>query len=114
MPPRRRDALLRGLLDTHAADGLESAQRRKLVNRALRSGITRVRRAALDRLCELDGAEAALRRARSDRNRTVGAWVLTAACPRTGTAWTSTGSPHKARGLKHRHDGTIRFSARPL
>ena len=40
----------------------------------LRSGIARVRRAALDRLCELDGPEAALRRARSDADRTVRAW----------------------------------------
>src|ERR1035437_2643568 len=34
--------------------------------------------------------------------------VLTAACPRTGTAWTSTGKPHEARCLKHRPDGAIR------
>ena len=34
--------------------------------------------------------------------------ILTAACPRTGTAWTSTGRPHEARGLKHRPGGTIR------
>ncbi len=34
--------------------------------------------------------------------------VAYAACPRTATAWTSTGRPHEARGLKHRHDGTIR------
>jgi integrase len=34
--------------------------------------------------------------------------VLTAACPRTGTAWTSTGTPFEPRGLKHRPDGTIR------
>jgi integrase len=34
--------------------------------------------------------------------------ILTAACPRTGTAWTSTGRPHESRGLKHRPDGTIR------
>ena len=53
MPPRHCDALLHGLLD--AADGLRPTQRRTLVNRALRSGIARVRRAALDRLRELDG-----------------------------------------------------------
>jgi len=35
--------------------------------------------------------------------------VLTAACPRTGTAWTSTGTPFEPRGLKHRPDGTIRI-----
>jgi hypothetical protein len=52
LPPRHRDTLLRGLLD---ADCLDTAQRRQLVSRALRSGIARVRRAALDRLGELDG-----------------------------------------------------------
>ena len=34
--------------------------------------------------------------------------ILTAACPRTGSAWTSTGTPFQRRGLKHRPDGTIR------
>jgi integrase len=34
--------------------------------------------------------------------------ILAAACPRTGTAWTSTGTPHEPRGLKHRPEGTIR------
>src|SRR6266516_569610 len=34
-----------------------------------------------------------------------GKMVLTAACPRTGTAWTSTGTPFEPRGLKHRPDG---------
>jgi len=34
--------------------------------------------------------------------------ILTAACPRTGAAWTSTGTPFELRGLKHRPDGTIR------
>lgn len=72
LPPRHRDALLHGLLD--AAGSLEAGQRRRLVNRALRSGIARVRRAALDRLCELDGPQAALRRAASDADRTVRAW----------------------------------------
>ena len=72
MPPGHRDAFLHGLLD--AADGLDAARTRRLVSRALRSGIARVRRAALDRLCELDGPEAALRRARSDADRTVRAW----------------------------------------
>ena len=37
-----------------------------------------------------------------------GKMILTAACPRTGTAWTSTGTPFELRGLKHRPDGTIR------
>lgn len=72
LPPRHRDALLHGLLD--AADQLEAGDRRQLVHRALRSGIARVRRAALDRLCELDGPQAALRRARRDADRTVRAW----------------------------------------
>jgi hypothetical protein len=71
MAPRHRDAL-HGLLD--AADGLDADQCRQLVGRALRSGIARVRRAALDRLCELDGPGAALRHARSDADRTVRAW----------------------------------------
>jgi integrase len=35
--------------------------------------------------------------------------ILTAACPRTGTAWTSTGTPFEPRGLKHRPGGTIRI-----
>jgi hypothetical protein len=72
LPPRHRDALLHGMLDV--ADRLEPGDRRQLVRRALRSGIARVRRAALDRLCELDGPQAALRRARRDADRTVRAW----------------------------------------
>lgn len=72
LPPRHRDALMHGLLD--AADGLDAEQRRQLVCRALGSGIARVRRAALDQLCQLDGRAAALRRARSDPDRTVRAW----------------------------------------
>lgn len=35
--------------------------------------------------------------------------ILTAACPRTGAAWTSTGTPFEPRGLKHRPEGTIRI-----
>ena len=58
MAPGHRDALLHGLLD--AADGLNAGQCRQLVGRALRSGIARVRRAALDRLCGLDGPGTAL------------------------------------------------------
>jgi len=34
--------------------------------------------------------------------------VLTAACSRTGTTWTSTSTPFEPRGLKHGPDGTIR------
>ena len=37
-----------------------------------------------------------------------GTLTLTAACPRTGSAWTSTRSPYQARSLKHRPEGTIR------
>jgi len=37
-----------------------------------------------------------------------GTIILTAACPRTGAAWTSTGMPFEPRGLKHRPGGTIR------
>jgi hypothetical protein len=33
---------------------------------------------------------------------------MTAACPRTGSAWTSTGNSHEPTGLKHRPHGTIR------
>ncbi len=37
-----------------------------------------------------------------------GTIIVTTARPRTGTAWTSTGTPHEPRGLRHRPDGTIR------
>ena len=37
-----------------------------------------------------------------------GTTILSAACPRTGTAWTGTGTPYEPRGLKHRPDGAIR------
>ncbi|MGH3156162.1 MAG: hypothetical protein ACRDNF_06265, partial [Streptosporangiaceae bacterium] len=37
-----------------------------------------------------------------------GTILLTTACPRTATAWTSTGTPYETRGLKHRPHGTIR------
>jgi hypothetical protein len=37
-----------------------------------------------------------------------GKLVLTEACPRTGSARTSTGTPHEPRGLKHRPDGAGR------
>jgi hypothetical protein len=70
LPPRHRDALLHGLLD--AAGSLAAGQRRQLVRRALRGCIGRVRWAALDRLCELDGPEAALRRAAADADRRCG------------------------------------------
>jgi hypothetical protein len=34
---------------------------------------------------------------------------LAAATPRTAAAWTSTGTSHEQRGLKHRPDGAIRM-----
>ena len=37
-----------------------------------------------------------------------GTIILATACPRSGTAWTSTGGPYEARGLKHRPAGTTR------
>jgi integrase len=37
-----------------------------------------------------------------------GTIILTTACPRTGSAWTSTGTPFEPRDLKHRPGGTIR------
>jgi integrase len=39
--------------------------------------------------------------------------IVSTACPRTGTSWTSTGTPHQARGLKHRPDGAIRVVPLP-
>ena len=42
------------------------------------------------------------------RARGRGKIILTAACPRTGSAWTNTGTSHGPTGLKHRPDGTIR------
>lgn len=70
--PRHRDALIHGLLD--AADVLDKPSRRALIDRGLNTGQASVRRAALDRLCEIDGAETALRRARTDPNATVRNW----------------------------------------
>lgn len=70
--PRHRDALIHGLLD--AADALEEAPRRLLVRHGLQAAQASVRRTALDRLCELDGPDRALRRARSDPNATVRKW----------------------------------------
>ncbi len=34
---------------------------------------------------------------------------LAAAAPRTASAWTSSGTSHEQRGLKHRPDGAIRM-----
>lgn len=72
LEPRHRDALIRGLLD--AADALDQPSRRALIDRGLNTGQASARRAALDRLCELDGAETALRKARTDTNATVRGW----------------------------------------
>lgn len=70
--PRHRDALIHGLLD--AGDVLDEASRRELIDRGLTAGQSSVRRAALERLCELDGADPALRRARNDPSASVRTW----------------------------------------
>lgn len=72
LDPGHRDAIIHGLLDS--AGVLEPAVRRRLVKRGLRSGQGRIRRAALELLCELDGPDAALGVARSDPDATVRAW----------------------------------------
>ncbi len=74
--PRHRSALIHGLLD--AADVLDASHQRTIVYRGLQAGQTSIRLTALDRLCELDGPETALDRARSDTNATVRAWQPTA------------------------------------
>jgi hypothetical protein len=71
-PSRHRDALIHGLLD--AADVLDAAARGRLIGRGLQAGQGSVRVTALDRLCELDGPEKALRRALDDPSATVRAW----------------------------------------
>lgn len=74
--PRHRSALIHGLLD--AADVLDASHQRTIVYRGLQAGQTSTRLTAPDRLCELDGPETALDRARSDTNATVRAWQPTA------------------------------------
>lgn len=69
---RHRSALIHGLLD--ASDVLDASDQRTLVDRGLHAGQTSLRMSALDRLCELDSPETALRRARSDTNATVRTW----------------------------------------
>lgn len=69
---RDRGAVIHGLLDTDEV--LDEPSRRGLIDRGLDSSGASVRRAALDRLCELDGPETARRRARSDPNATVRKW----------------------------------------
>ena len=71
--PRHRAAVIHGLLD--AADVLDQPQQRALVVRGLDGGQSGVRLAALDLLCELDGPDAARRRARDDTNATVRKWA---------------------------------------
>lgn len=71
--PRHRDAVIHGLLD--AAHVLDEPQRRNLVARGLAGGQSGVRLAALDLICELDGPDAACRRARDDPNATVRKWA---------------------------------------
>ena len=72
LTPRDRETLIQGLLD--GADVLEEGERRRLIRAGLRTGQASVRRTALDRLCELDGAQSAIRRARSDPSATVRKW----------------------------------------
>ena len=66
--PRDRGALL------DAADVLDEPRHRGLIDRGLDASGASVRRAALDRLCELDGPDTARRRALSDPNATVRNW----------------------------------------
>jgi hypothetical protein len=70
--PRHRDAAIHGLLD--AADVLDERRRRTLVDRGLRAAHGSVRIAALELLCELDGAEPAWRLAAADPNAQVRKW----------------------------------------
>ena len=70
--PRHRDAAIHGLLD--AAYGLDEPAKRGLVDRGLRTAHGSVRTAALELLCELDGAEPARRLAATDPNAHVRKW----------------------------------------
>ena len=72
LEPRHRDALIAGLLDS--ADRLDEAARRRLISHGLRATQASTRRGALDVLCELDGPEKALGRARADTNVAVRSW----------------------------------------
>jgi hypothetical protein len=72
LPPAHRDAVLQGLLDS--ASGLAPPDRRRLVQRGLRAGTAAARRRALDVLGDLDGSDAARRRAQRDRNEHVRRW----------------------------------------
>jgi hypothetical protein len=70
--PRHRDAAIHGLLD--AAYVLDEPARRTVVARGLRAAHGSVRIAALELLCELDGAEPARRLAAADPNTQVRKW----------------------------------------
>lgn len=72
LDPHGRGAVSLGLLDAAAVLGAD--ERRRLVRIGLGTGMARVRRAALELVCELDGPDAALRRARSDPDAKVRAW----------------------------------------
>jgi hypothetical protein len=72
LDPRDRSAIIHGLLDSGGTLG--EPARRALIDRGLKASGASVRRAALDRLCELDGPETARRRALSDPNATVRNW----------------------------------------
>jgi hypothetical protein len=72
LDPHARAAMVLGLLDAAAA--LTPLDRRRLAAVGLESGVGRVRGAALDIACELDGPEVAMRRARSDPDAGVRAW----------------------------------------
>lgn len=81
--PRDRNALVQGLLD--AAHVLGDGPRRTLITSGLAASQASVRRTTLDLLCELDGAENALRRARSDSNAVVRRWQPSSAPERVLT-----------------------------
>jgi hypothetical protein len=70
--PRHRDAAIHGLLD--AAYVLDEPARRTVVARGLRAAHRSMRIAALELLCELDGAEPARRLAAADPNAQVRKW----------------------------------------
>jgi hypothetical protein len=70
--PRHRDAAIHGLLD--ATDALDEPARRTVVDRGLNAAHGSVRTAALEHLCELDGAEPARRLAAADPNAQVRKW----------------------------------------
>jgi hypothetical protein len=72
LDPHGRGALILGMVD--ASSQLSEDARRTLARVALDTGMARVRCAALDLVCELDGTDVAFERARSDRDAKVRAW----------------------------------------